>query len=78
MNDCDACTTAAANPTSGYFRSGCLSCSARALAQEPAHFDAQKAGKYTPNYMVRLNAVFGDDWQAGHKQVREWSRRLNA
>ena len=76
MSACDACQKAELNARTGWYSNGCIECQARALAQEPSHFEAYVAQRYTPNYLARLNKVFGDDWEAGHKQVKRWSQRI--
>lgn len=72
---CPACAEAMRNPNTGMYRAGCKECSARALAAAPAHFLAAQAPKLLPEYKNALQAVFGDDWRAGHLRVKAWSQR---
>lgn len=75
MSTCTACTEARANAWSGAYRADCLECSARALSHSPTHFAAAQAGAITPAYRDALQAVFGDDWKAGHERAKAWASR---
>lgn len=78
MSECEACAAARVSYPSGLQFAGCIGCKARAVAESQAHSEAYTAQKYTPGYMAMLHAVFGDDWQAGHQAVREWSSVIAA
>ena len=73
---CDACQVADTNPATGLYRAGCKDCSARELAQSIEHTEARMLGKMTPRYMARLREVSGDDWEALHRIVKEWAKRV--
>lgn len=75
---CPACEVAHGNAESGYYRAGCVECSARMLAHGPEHFDAMAAAAFTPAYRTALQVVFGGDWMDGHTRVRSWSRQIEA
>lgn len=71
---CTDCARAKREPHCPDYATGCLSCSARALATGPAYFDAQRSNTLTPPYRNALRAIFGDRWKAGHRLVRLWAR----
>ena len=75
---CQACTTAEKEPLTGLYVSGCKACSARALAQGIEHAKARMLGKMTPEYVASLRAVFGEEWEAGHREVKAWAKRIDA
>lgn len=75
---CDACTTAESAPMTGLYRAGCRACAARQLANSIEHAEARMLGKMTPRYMARLRSVFGDGWEAGHREVKAWAMRISA
>ena len=74
---CPDCTAADRDPTMGLYRNGCKGCEARALAQGIAHAEARTLGKMTPAYMAALRTVFGGGWEAGHKEVKAWAKRID-
>lgn len=76
MNPCPSCAKAELCPTTGLQNAGCMSCEARSLARSPAFAEAAKAEAMTPTYRGALWALFGDNWQDGHKLVKEWADRL--
>ncbi len=76
--ECHACQEAQRNRFSGAYHANCRECSARALSHSPQFHDAQRAGVLTPAYRDALQAVFGDDWQAGHERVKSWAQRRAA
>lgn len=42
-------------------------------------YDVSKAAKgMMPSYVAALQAVFGEDWQAGHQRVKRWADRIEA
>lgn len=71
---CKACTRAKREPHCPDYATGCMSCSARALATGPTYFDAQQSQTMTPPYRNALRAIFGQRWKAGHRLVRLWAR----
>lgn len=72
---CPACTEAERNPHTVMYQADCKECAARGLAASPAHFLSAQAAKLLPEYKNALQAVFGDDWRAGHLRVKAWSQR---
>jgi hypothetical protein len=75
---CKACTAAEVNPMTGLYVAGCKPCTARELANSIEHAEARMLGKMTPRYMARLRAAFGDGWEAGHAEVKDWAKRITA
>lgn len=74
---CPACTAAEANPLTGRYTADCDSCKARALANGRELFDSLIAKRQTPDYREALTKVFGEgNEDAGHEQVRQWSRKI--
>jgi hypothetical protein len=76
---CPSCTTAAANPLSGLYHSGCPECQARALAQSPGYHASLVLRRMAPEYAAALRAVAGDEVAARdalHRKVREWDQRI--
>jgi len=73
---CWGCSKAEENPQTGAYSAGCKECTARALAQSPAYDTSRRAGRFTAEYKRVLTVAFGDDWQAGHEQVKRWSQRI--
>lgn len=73
---CTACSIAMTKPRIDLFTVGCVSCKARALAATGAHEESAEAKKITPAYKAALEAMFGDDWQAGAAQTKEWAGRM--
>ena len=76
--ECRPCAEAEANPATHSFTSGCMECSARALAHGPVYWAAAKAETLTPAYKTALQAIAGDGWQALHTRVKVWAGRLKA
>jgi hypothetical protein len=73
---CDACAVADENTLTGLYQTGCKACSARKLAQSIEYARARIQGKLIPEYIAALHAVYGEGWQAGHFEVKQWSKRI--
>ena len=58
------------------FQAQCRGCKVRALATGPEHFHAMQAKAITPSYRAALQAVFGEDWRAGHEEVKAEHQRI--
>ena len=81
IDGCEACFVARHNPQTGLYRFGCPECSARMLANSSMFRRSQARGTFDPSYLAALKRHFGDasaQWEAGHKRVREWARRIDA
>lgn len=81
IDGCEACFVAQHNPQTGMYRFGCPECSARVLANSAPFWRSQARGTFDPSYLAALKRHFGDasaQWEAGHKRVREWARRIDA
>lgn len=74
---CKACDRAKQERHCPDYITGCLSCSARALATGRAFFDAQQSQTLTPPYRNALRAIFGERWKAGHRLVRLWAQLIS-
>lgn len=74
---CRSCAAAVDNPLTGLYDSGCVFCSARQLAHGIEYTRACAAGKLLPEYRDALQAVFGDEWEAGHRLVKDFARRID-
>lgn len=74
---CKACDRAKRERNCPDYITGCLSCSARALATGPTYFDAHQSQTLTVPYRNALRAIFGERWKAGHRLVRLWARNIN-
>lgn len=70
MSACPDCEAAAVRPWHGY-RTGCDDCQARRIARGPLFWQAGQLRRVVPAYRAQLEAVFGDDWLAGHERVKE-------
>ena len=71
MENCPSCSMARENPDSGMYHSGCIGCTARAIASSPAHFESAKAKKMTLEYQAGLKAT-GLDRDVIHAMVKAW------
>lgn len=74
--NCAACKAAEREPRADYFRAGCSSCEARALAVTGAHLESLKANSLTPQYRQALITLFGDQWREGHEEVKRWAMQI--
>lgn len=68
--DCEGCEAASKNKDSGLYLTSCQECSVRHLSRSLSYWKAKQAGKMTKDYKQALEAVFGDEWQDGHKLVK--------
>ena len=80
MTDCEACTRAEADLTSGLYQSGCLSCEARVLVGSPAGSAAAKAAAIgEPGDLQALMRLLWPDvekYRKGRALVWVWLKRL--
>lgn len=70
-SDCEACS----KPSSGLYITRCRECSVRHLSRSLSYWKAKQAGKMLPEYKQALEAVFGSEWQEGHKMVKHADER---
>lgn len=75
---CPNCTHARTKAHWPGFTASCRGCQVRALACGPAFFHATQAAQITPAYRAALQTLLGDDWQAGHAEVKAEHARLKA
>ena len=73
---CIACAGAQTDPRHPFFHGDCRGCRVRSLAGGLEHFEAQRAGRITPGYRAALVRLLGEDWQAGHAEVKAERARL--
>lgn len=73
---CANCTHAQSKAHWPGFTADCRGCKVRALATSPAFFAATQAGAMTSDYRAALQALFGEDWQQAHKEVKAEAERL--
>ena len=62
---CYACTAFALDAQSTLYKSGCIECRARSIANSPAYCEAARAGVMTPKYRAALDRAFLGDLQTG-------------
>lgn len=72
---CKTCDSAQADPKAkaAYMEAGCFGCQARAIAITALHSESARTRRMTPEYRKVLQALFENDWQAGHEEVKRWS-----
>ena len=75
---CPDCTAAAANPAWGGYHAKCQGCQVRTLASGMAFFASSQERCITPAYRAALHAIFGEDADAGHVQVKKEYERIGA
>ena len=75
---CLACAAAQTDAHHPIYFARCRGCRVRALANGPAHFEAQQAGRITPAYKSALQKLAGEDWQAAHAEVKQERARIEA
>jgi len=77
MTDCEACTKAEADLTSGLYQSGCLSCEARSLAKSAA---AQALERDPGERQAALRNCWPDveKYRKGRALVWVWIKRITA
>lgn len=75
---CPNCSAARTDPNWPGFLAGCRGCDVRALASGPVFFGAMRAGEVTPAYRAALKALLGEDWKAGHEEVKAEHKRLQS
>ena len=66
--------TACANPNGGLLIAGCRSCALRDIARGPEFFASMSAGKLTPAYAARLQAL--GEVEATHAEVKALAKTL--
>ena len=70
---CYACAAFALNPQSTLYKSGCINCQARSIANSPAYCEATRAGVMTPKYRAALDRAFFGDLQTGLALVSRYA-----
>ncbi len=75
---CLACAAAQTDADHPIYFARCRGCRVRSLANGPAHFEAQQAGRITPAYKAALQKLAGEDWQAAHAEVKQERARIEA
>lgn len=75
---CLACAAAQTDADHPIYFARCRGCRVRSLANGPAHFEAQQAGRITPAYKAALQKLAGEDWQAAHAEVKQERARIAA
>lgn len=73
---CPDCTAAQTNHNWGGYHAKCQGCQVRALATGMAFFAAKTERRITPAYRSVLHALFGEDADAGHAQVKKEYDRI--
>ena len=66
---CDACAARAVNRHSGRINVWCADCRLHELAESPAFFASQQAGRVLADYRRLLKDEFADNWKQGHQRV---------
>lgn len=74
---CPACTIAETDPRTGHYRTGCQSCTARALAQSPAAHRREVDPADLQDAMRRMWPEQGA-YRQGRALVWQWIKRLEA
>ncbi len=74
--ECEPCTSAAANPRTGYYGADCLNCQARAIAQSPTAFSRARD---PAALQAAMRAVWPEQekYRAGRLAVWAWVGRLS-
>ena len=75
---CTDCTAAQTNANWGGYHAKCQGCQVRTLASGMAFFASSKERRITPAYRAALHAIFGEDADAGHVQVKKEYERIGA
>ena len=71
---CRACELSKPDPRNGvHFEAGCFSCKARALAATAAHSESARTRRITTEYRRVLQAMFEDQWEGAHIEVKRWA-----
>lgn len=73
---CEACARAELDPDTPFQQADCKGCAVRALAQGAAFHQSGLDGIVSAPYRKALALVFGDDWRAGHDQVKAAAARI--
>ena len=74
---CESCAAADADPLSGLYHAECGECKARMLAHGMPYLQSSAKGNFTETYRAQLHAAFGPGWEAGHRAVKRWARRID-
>jgi hypothetical protein len=74
---CESCAAADADPLSGLYHADCGECKARMLAHGMPYVQSCAKGNFTEAYRTQLHAAFGPGWEAGHRAVKRWARRID-
>jgi len=72
---CPACDIAESRPRTGHYTAGCLECTARGLAQDPA---AHKAAGGDPADLQEAIRKLFPDFREGRVLVWKWIQRFEA
>ena len=78
-SDCPSCAEAEKEPDTGCYHTGCLECTARALAHSHPFWESRLQLKMMPRYVEALTKVVGDDANARdafHRRVKAWAERI--
>ena len=71
---CPACDLAKQGQLTGLFHAECDGCKVRAIAAGRELFEAQKAGRITPEYRALLANTFGEESiLEAHERVKRWN-----
>lgn len=70
---CYACTAFAHDAQSTLYKSGCMHCLARSIANSPAYCEATRAGVMTPKYRAALDRAFLGDLETGLALVNRYA-----
>jgi hypothetical protein len=74
---CESCAAAENDPLSGLYHAECGECKARMLAHGMPFTQSSVKGNFTEAYRAQLHAAFGPGWEAGHRAVKRWARRID-
>ena len=74
---CESCAAADADPLSGLYHADCGECKARMLANGLPFALSSIKGNFTEVYRAQLDSAFGAKWEAGHRAVKRWARRID-
>lgn len=73
---CDYDVQRETNPEFPMYRAQCRGCAIAGLAAGPLFHMASAGGRLDHPYRRALGMVFGDNWQAGHEEVKAAHARL--
>lgn len=73
---CPNCIQAESRAEWPGYTASCRACMARGIANGPEFHRARADGTLTPSYTSALYSIWGEDWKAGHTEVKAWAERL--